>query len=302
MRYVSQINKRKIMKPKVTVLSVWFNRFELLPSSINSLLKQTYENFEVIIINDGSTDPRVDSYMLNLSEKDNRITYHKTTNKGFCSSIASALKNINSDFVAIHGAGDISLPKRLELQVNALQNDRSISFVGSKIKNYSKFIGQTDKSSPQRITKKKLLFKSNPFSHGEVMFRMHQYKAAGGYSEFFTYAQDRDLWLRLLNFGDALILPEFLYEKRNPTDSVSNDVKKLIKQQQYSFIADMVNSNKNKLKRSDFDLYDINQLIKKHKNYFYHKRFMYLFIGRLRRFQIRNSIVILKFLLCKCYR
>ena len=113
--------------PLVSVVSAYYNRQDKVIDSINSLLNQTYKNLEIIVIDDGSTD---DTYKVLSSLEDPRLKIISQPNQGFVRAIRYAISVSNSEFIAIHGAGDISLPKRIEMQVNLLMGNPDIGVVG----------------------------------------------------------------------------------------------------------------------------------------------------------------------------
>lgn len=202
---------QKTIPGLVSVVSAWYNRGPWVKDSINSLLSQTYENIEIIVIDDGSTDDTLQELQ---SFNDKRMRVLTQENQGFVRSIRRAISESRGEFVAIHGAGDISLPTRLEKQVQVLLQDTSVGIVGCYVQNVDLVRGRTHLHAPSLVHSESLfhqLLRANVFTHGEVMFRRSLYDAVGGYREFFVFAQDRDLWLRMSEHANAAIVPEKLY-------------------------------------------------------------------------------------------
>lgn len=225
---------------KVTVVTVFYNRESLVKQTMDSLLNQSFKSYQIIAVDDGS----IDSTILELnkySELDN-VTIIRQENKGFVKTMRSICSNIDSDYIAIHGSGDISLPNRLELQYQHLEKYPSVAVVGCLInKVYLDDLNKNDKiygtSFCNEDYSKKIL-QVNPFSHGEVMFRRKDYLAAGGYREFFRFSQDRDLWCRMSRQGSFTVLDSLQYERMVAVPgSVTGSQDKTLQQRYYTEFA-----------------------------------------------------------------
>src|SRR5690625_1367943 len=116
----------------VSIVTVFYNRANYVKASIESLLNQTYENIEIIAIDDGSTDNTLEK--LKLFESDSRFKVISHSNIGFVRSIKKAIKYSNGEVIAVHGSGDISLPSRIEKQVDILIKKPHIGVVGCEVK------------------------------------------------------------------------------------------------------------------------------------------------------------------------
>ncbi|MDZ7835005.1 MAG: glycosyltransferase family 2 protein [Alkalibacterium sp.] len=110
----------------VSIVTVYYNRENQVKESIESLLNQTYQNIEIIAVDDGSTD---NTYKLLSSYKDSRLKVIRHTNSGFVKSIRKAIEHSNGDIIAVHGSGDISFLNRIEKQVSVLKNNSRIGVV-----------------------------------------------------------------------------------------------------------------------------------------------------------------------------
>lgn len=226
---------------KVSVCCAWYNRADYLEDTINSLLTQNYNDFEVVIVNDGSTDPRVKK-ILN-SFHDNRLIIVHQENHGFVHAIKTAISTSNGNYIATQGSGDISYPDRLSLQSEILDKSPKIGIVGCKIINAVKGGKNDGFKIPRKYTTlhpnaKDFLSDENPFSHGEVMFRKNVYDSVGGYRDIFKFAQDRDLWLRMIEICQAEIVNETLYERGLfIADGVSTNLNKIVLQKALSLFA-----------------------------------------------------------------
>lgn len=207
-----------VNKPKVSICVAYYNRSDRITKSIGSLLAQDYDNFEVVVVNDGSPDPLVKQYLDAFDDK--RLKVIHQANTGFVGAMRRAIDSSDGEFIAIHGAGDVSLPDRLSKQAEFLDSNKDYCLVSC---HYSDVVigehGQDDsqrsvfKIASGEVVAADLTYGPSPIGHGEIMYRRSAYEAAGGYRHFFKFAQDKDLWLRMIYFGRFYILPEDLYER-----------------------------------------------------------------------------------------
>lgn len=196
-------------KPRVAVVTAFYNRGSLVRESIGSLLTQTLENVEIIIVDDGSTDDTAER----LDEiKDARVRVISQVNAGFTAAIRRAVAESTGDYVAVHGAGDVSLPNRLTAQANYLDANEAVGVIGCRYTNDGVVV-HPGITVVERAPLLKTFIKGCRISHGEAMFRRALYDQVGGYRQVFTYAQDMDLWLRMGEFCDYAILPDVLYAR-----------------------------------------------------------------------------------------
>lgn len=222
--------------PLVSVVCPWYNRADYIQDSLSSLLSQTYTNVEIIIVNDGSSDPRVKQILDQYD--DARIKIIHQNNSGFVSAVRTAIDHSQGDFIAVHGAGEISLPDRILKQANILLQCSELVGVGC---NYENVFIATDGSITKRVKKEfseiashNDLMIANPLVHGAIMFKRSIYNKVEGYRVFFKFAQDLDLWLRMSDFGDFYIVQETLYERRVfLNDGVAASVDKVLLQSRF---------------------------------------------------------------------
>lgn len=184
--------------PSISILLPVYNGAEFVRSAIDSLLAQTFTDFELIVLNDGSADNSqeiIDSY------SDSRIVrvchdnmgLHRTLNKGIALAKGKYICRMDQD--------DISAPDRLEIQKNFLDSNSDVGLVGST--SWLVIIGETTKrvvgyAFDDYEIKWFLLF-DNPMVHSSVMFKKDILELSGGYAEDrkYNYAEDYDLWSRM---------------------------------------------------------------------------------------------------------
>lgn len=214
--------------PVVTIVTIFHNRAVSVLESVASLLDQSKVSIEIIAVDDGSTDDTL-SKLREVS--DPRLTVIAQANIGFTRSMNDAIGRARGRYIAVHGAGDISLPDRIFRQAAILDAEPEIGIVGCYVRNDAK-TGRENYvvRPPSGLPLFKTLLDHNLFTHGEVMYRRDVFHQVGGYRPFFTFAQDRDLWLRMSQKTGYAIVPDVLYVRRRFPDGVGSDLSKLLLQ------------------------------------------------------------------------
>jgi glycosyltransferase involved in cell wall biosynthesis len=230
--------------PLVTVITGYYNRAEALDVTIDSIMNQTFNDFEFIIFNDCSTDDtkeRLDIIVRKYNDP-RIIVKNFEKNIGFVDGLILCISESSGKYICIQGSGDYSYPRRLELQVEALDSNDDVVVVGGYYENFVEDRGITrlrDKVA-DGITKSQLIM-GNVFSHGEVMFRKDIYQRVGGYRNFFKNCQDYDLWLRMIDHGHLHTVKELLYKRYIRYDGVSYQPSKYLKQVRYFYLCQKIN-------------------------------------------------------------
>jgi len=208
--------------PKISVVMSVYNSQQYLHEAIDSILNQSFKDFEFIIIDDASTDSSAE---IIKSYTDPRIKYHKNEhNLGLTKSLNKAIKLSESPYIARMDADDISLQKRLERQYLYLINHEDIAMVGT----FGTLIDENGKEkdkisaalSPEEISAALVFY--NQFIHSSVLYRKKVIVEAGLYNEEYKKAQDYELWLRLLSLDHKMVnLEESLVLYREHNESIS---------------------------------------------------------------------------------
>ncbi len=183
--------------PKISVIIPVFNAEKYIKEAIESVLNQTEKDFEVIIVNDGSTDNSL-NILNELSNKDNRIRIISRENRGVIESLNEAIRNSKGEYITRMDADDICFKDRLEKQMKYLEENNldlcgsNAVIINSKGEETGKII-RPEKSSDI----KKFTVLHNPFVHPSVMFKRSIIDEVGLYKDF-KHAEDYELWTRIV--------------------------------------------------------------------------------------------------------
>lgn len=217
---------KEINNLKVSIVMPVYNARKYLHDSINSILKQTLCDFELIVIDDGSTD---DSRSIVLGYNDARIKLVEN-NHDFIGSLNCGIKLSKAPYIARMDADDIMLEKRLEIQYNYMQRHPEIDVCGSW---FIKFDDNNElneqmchiETDPQKL--KHLLLIYNPLVHPATMIRKKsldsilQRNPNGPYRKEYVYAEDYKLWTELVQIGKSISnVPEVLLKYRHSSNQV----------------------------------------------------------------------------------
>lgn len=212
----------------VTVLMPVYNGAPYLREAIESILAQTYINFEFIIINDGSTD---DTEKIIKSYKDERIRYHYHPNMGVSRSLNKGIGMAMGEYIRRHDADDISEPDMLEKQMQFLSDHPEISFVSTQcafMTNRSKIANKYRQpkiplfeNKEYQIVKKEQFNPYSPIVHGTVLGSTSIFKEMGGYRTEFLTSEDNDLWLRIIEKYQFAVLNDCPYYLRLSSTSAT---------------------------------------------------------------------------------
>ena len=202
------------LKPRVSVVMTAYNDLRFIDAAIKSVLAQTFESFELIIVDDGTGRSDIFGRLAGLDQRirvivcDRNIGTYAAANRGIMSA--------RGDIIARLDADDIAEPERLDRLVAALDSDPELGLVGS----WAKYISERDKSLGFWQTpvtdldvRWTLLFQ-NPFCHSSVAFRRTCFDLVGGYNSAMRQSADYDLWWKMLEICRAKNIPDALTRYR----------------------------------------------------------------------------------------
>jgi len=207
-----------------------YNAADGIAETIDSVLAQTDRDFELIVVDDGSTDatPRI---VAGYASRDPRIRVITQENAGITRALIAGCAAARGEFIGRHDAGDWSDPDRLAGQRALLDRNRDVVFVSC----WTEFVGPEREplflaKGPEVAIEPVAIIDvsrqhgiiGGPTHHGSVIFRRDAYERAGGYRTEFYYGQDWDLWYRLAAIGRFQIVPRTLYFARIDEKSISS--------------------------------------------------------------------------------
>ncbi len=210
--------------PSVTMLmAVYDPPLAMLEQAVDSILNQTFPDFEFLIIDDGSRDPAVGGFLARRVQDDPRIRLACEPHRGLTASLNRGLALARGTWIARQDADDWSEPARIERQVEYFRAHPETTVLGT-----GAWTHQQDGRPLWRLRLPaehaailRWLPRGNPFVHGSVMFPRAAAIAAGGYREEFRCSQDYDFLWRLAERGGAANLTEALYHYRYTSGAVS---------------------------------------------------------------------------------
>lgn len=205
-------------KPLISVLLPVYNAEPFLARTLDSILYQTYDNFEIIAINDGSTDNSL-RVLNEYAKSDDRIKVVDQENVGLVKTLNRAASLASGEFLARMDSDDLCLPRRFELQIAAFENHPEAVLCGGcfDVMNEDDEIIYHEAVPTKNDELKRALFVRNPIAHGSAMFKKSAFEATTGYSDECGPTEDYDLWTRLIKQGDIIGVPATIFRWRiNP--------------------------------------------------------------------------------------
>lgn len=203
--------------PRISVIMGVFNCAETLVEALDSLYAQTYQDFKIIICEDGSTDDTYETAQEYASKHDNIVLLRNDHNMGLNFSLNRCLEISDTEFVARMDGDDISMPDRFKKELTFLERHPEYAFVSCPMVYFDKsgdfLIGRMEQEPGP-----KELFQGNAFCHAPVMIRNSAYRTVGGYSlsKYLLRVEDQHLWLKLYQHGlKGYNLDEPLYKMRD---------------------------------------------------------------------------------------
>lgn len=212
-------------EPLVTVLMPVYNGAKYLREAVESILHQSFADYEFLIINDGSSDA---TQSILESYADGRIrVLVNGTNQGISAALNLGLAQARGKYIARQDADDVSHPDRLARQVAVLEADSTVALLGTQCR--MRRVQSAARRSPLRraldheAIKFQALF-GNPFVHTSVMYRRAvAWTQLCGYSPAYRICQDYDLWLRMQQQHRVANLDEYLVDLRDHAESISRN-------------------------------------------------------------------------------
>ena len=200
--------------PMVSLVITVYNGERYIGPCIKAALAQTYPNFEVLVVDDGSTDGTV---QICRSIPDSRFHYVTWGRLGRPKALNAGIAEAKGEYIAINDADDLSLPHRLQYSMHFMREHPGMAYRGTGVAKTDSFhetipdevlaeVPRFEKNPPvlpSRID----LFRRNLFNNSTLLYPKSTWKNIGGYDEQLTNSEDYDFYLRALQCGPAALLP-----------------------------------------------------------------------------------------------
>ena len=213
------------MTPRISVIMPVRNGRPFLAEAISSILQQTCGDFEFIVVDDGSTDgsPQVVEV---FAQNDARLKLVKQSRGGVTAALRHGVQWARAELIARMDADDVAVPERFAAQIELLDREPQVVAVGSYLERIDAD-GESIAVSKWPLTHDEidaaLLCGHGGLAHPSAMIRHDALDAVGGYRQEYEYSQDKDLWLRLAEYGRLANLPWPLLRYREHLKSISMD-------------------------------------------------------------------------------
>jgi hypothetical protein len=239
------ILRRLFQAPRVSVLLPVWNGEAFLAEAIESMLRQTFSSFELIVIDDGSND-RTAASAEEFARGDERVCVLRRAHEGLSPALNAGIGEARGEYVARMDADDISVPDRLQKQVAYLDAHPACVALGSSIEvidETGRHLGLKTFATTHDAISSALLRGVSAMAHPTVVARRDVLRAAGGYDARRYPSEDLDLWLRISEHGELANLPEALLQHRRHKAAVG------VREQKQMKIMALTISNEARTKR-----------------------------------------------------
>lgn len=211
--------------PRITVLMPVYNERVYLDTAIESVLGQSFTQFELLIVDDGSDEPTAQNIAA-WADRDSRIrVLRNATNIGVTAALSRGLVAAKGEFLARQDADDISLPQRLQAQLECFERNPQHVLVGSDcaLIDARGRVTAIDSTGWADYELRLISMVRTPIVHSSAMFRMgpvRQHELV--YDERYLSAEDFDFWVRMQAFGTLAVVPEVLVHYRLHAATISS--------------------------------------------------------------------------------
>jgi len=219
-------HKREPKTMQVTVIIPTFNSAQFLTAAVDSVLAQTFKDFEIIVVDDGSTDNTEDV----LKSYGDKVRYIKQKNQGVSVARNTGIKNSSAKYAAFLDSDDVWMPAKLEKQINALENNPKSKAC------YTEYISVSEDMKPQELKRLRaensvlndLLLRGNVIGPpSTILCERELFEELGGFDSGLSLSADWDMWIRLACVTELTFLKEPLIKYRLHGSNMSKNVKLL---------------------------------------------------------------------------
>jgi glycosyltransferase involved in cell wall biosynthesis len=217
---ISEVNERPGTDPHVTVLIPCYNQGAYLNEAVDSVLAQTYQDFEILIVDDGSTDPQTVRLLDNYVRP--KTTAYRTPNRKLAAARNFLIERARGEYLCALDADDKLHPEYLDKTVATLEKDSSLGFVSTRLQAF----GADTRVWPDDTRCDLVTLLCDDPVHPAALVRRSAVQAIGGYDERMPHQgdEDWDLWISLLEAGyPGIILEDILFFYRRRPGSMCDE-------------------------------------------------------------------------------
>ncbi len=216
-----------MIKPKVSIIIPAYNAIKYLPETVESVLKQSFTDFELLIINDGSSDNTVE-WVSSIS--DSRVRLISQENKGLSGARNTGITSSKGEYISFLDADDIWEPTKIEKQVYKLDNDPTVGLVYTWVKYFYEDIESVRLGDPDAEGNVlKAILEANVVMCGSnAMVRRFCFEEVGKFDENLTSIEDWDMWIRIASKYSFAVVKEALVYYRQHNSNMSKNYEMMI--------------------------------------------------------------------------
>ena len=206
--------------PKISVLLTSYNSEKYIQGALNSLINQSFKDFEIILIDDGSVDNTISIIQ---SFNDPRIKLFCKSNTGLIDSLNYGIKKCSSELIARFDSDDLCFKNRLETQYSNFNiNDSVLASNAIIINDIGEIIDKTNFPTKESNIIKSLNNLNNCIIHPTVLINKGHLIKSGSYNLNYKYAEDYELWLRISKYGKIRLIKNPLLQLRKHSSNISH--------------------------------------------------------------------------------
>jgi glycosyltransferase involved in cell wall biosynthesis len=214
---------------KLSVVMAVYNGGAALPATLDSILAQSERDFELILVNDGSTD-NTSRIFFEYSSRDSRVRMVMQSRGGLTRALMLGCSDARADIIVRHDCGDRSHPERFARQLALIENGAAVASCATRFVDGDGDLLYTSRANGDEVRNSLLRDDAAHIHalphHGSAMFRRDAYEKAGGYRAEFRVAQDLDLWIRIARDGGTFAIDdEVLYDATVEPRSISGSAR-----------------------------------------------------------------------------
>jgi glycosyltransferase involved in cell wall biosynthesis len=229
----------QIKMPRVSVIVPAYNATAFLQAALDSVLGQTFADWEVVLCDDGSTDQTRSLVEAAMPVFQGRLRYVYQTNRGLPAARNTAIRNSSGEFLALLDADDIWLPNRLERGVALMDSDRTLGLVHgyvARIDVRGEFMGYPARPPLKHLSgdiARNIYTRRAHLICPTILFRKECVDAVGLFDETMRATEDREMWFRIAERYRVGYIDEVLANYRISPNSMSHDTPRMLKWQTY---------------------------------------------------------------------